>query len=264
MKFQPDNAPTNKYSPEQKERIRFLLEMADKNLSSPNTIGYHGAGLATLKLLIQGGKFPGKAYEEGTAFKKGDLHFFPLVKGFPNEFSKAYLVSLMDLSSNDLNIESLNEEYGTNEATKYAKSGSQRQIFMEVAKLDITNKEHCNLMDELLPISYKTEEAVGHISKIYNDPVAYEQISTIAKKLNLDKQKLIDIIMKVAERMQTQAGFVFALDKKILKEYEIKGGDQGSDLYINCPDGLDYKLISGLRPIGQKEKEFLVSLRAGI
>ena len=265
MKFS-EHAPGSKYTPEQIERIKYLLGIAKKDLSSRSLIGYHGTGLSSLNLLIKTGKLFGSPIKGHMADShgignKGDLHFFPRAVGFPKDFDKS-----MALGINRYSIEDLEEERAVEGATSYAKNLSERDIFMESSGLDVTNPEHVLLFNEITILPFVVEGTVEEcMNHIYSHPEDFRDILEIARKLKLDKSRLIEIGKLIQEEMHLRQGFVFGLDKKLLDRYGLKiGDDLGEDLFLNCPDGLDYTLLCGLRPLGQKEKALLKTLRSQV
>jgi hypothetical protein len=252
----PEQVPGQKYSPEQKERIKYVLEIADRDLSSPSLAGYHGTGIASLKLLIETGKLFGRPLKGNMADShgignKGDLHFYPRAAGFPKDFNQYHL---------GRSLGNLTEKKSIEYATDYARDASERDIFMELAGLDQSIQEHRDLFYEFS--SGKDVEAGVNLA--YDNPEAFKDVLDIAEKLKLSRNNLIDILKRVQEETLSRKGLIFGLDQKLLDKYKIKSGDEGDDLFINCPDGLDYKDVCGLRALGKTEKEFLANLRTKI
>lgn len=257
MKFQPDRVPTQEYSPEQKERIRYLLKLADKDLASPSIVGYHGAGIKALELVIKNGKLFGRPNKSELADSygignKGDLHFYPRASGFPADFDQSYL---------RYNLGQLSKDQAIQGAMGYAHDNSLRDILVKIVGLDLSNLEHYSACLELSPAGKTMKESIEYV---YKRPDICHEVIDIAKKLNLDESAMKKIARAVDKEIPLRKGLIFGLDKKILDEWHIGSGDEGSDLFINCPDGLDIKYLSGLRALGEKEREFLASLRTKI
>src|SRR3989338_10119486 len=144
MKFN-EGTPGNRYSPEERDRIKYLLEIAGRDLGSPSLVGYHGGGLTTLKLIIQTGRLAGRPSAHGGLAhlgigNKGDLHFYPRFEGFPLDFDTSHLT--------DQAIANIPDEDAVSWASTYANTASERDIFMELTGLDITNDSHDALASE--------------------------------------------------------------------------------------------------------------------
>ncbi len=60
-------------------------------------------------------------------------------------------------------------------------------------------------------------------------------------------------------------GVVFALHKDIFADFEVhKGDDSDGDVYIHVPQGLTMKYISGLRLVGEGEKDYFEGVKENV
>ncbi len=257
MKF-GEQAPGLKYSPEQKERMRYLLEIQKKDLSSPTLVGYHGTGLSVLKILIETGKLPGRSYKGDIADSgignKGDLHFYPRAAGFPSDYDQSHLRDGLDV---------ITKEKAIKDASWYAGDLSERDIVIEIMGLDLNNPIHRDIINYF----YFTDDKAlleKKIEDMYDDPSYFKEFLLVMKELKLDKSKMMNIISQIKKELSVRKGIIFGFDRQFLDLYKIKSGDDDGDFFINCPEGLDYKLLCGLRPLGEKEREFLANLRGKI
>ncbi len=204
------------------ERKKIIVELAAKDLNSPDIIAYHGLSIETLEYLINQGCLPGDTVNSDPK-NIGNLFFFPRETQNPIE-----------------------------RAASVAGIIAQHHHASSKLELPIDNPDYHELLTGLWGNTFKPEDKEKFIQSDW-----VTGLKKIFEKTKKTEDELFDALLEA----QDYRGFVVGLNKKTLTDFKKNPGDSPEDFYINCPFGLDIKYLSALRPLGKKEQEFIESLK---
>lgn len=199
-------------------------------------VGFHGTSLEAVKQLITTGNLPANTIEDRRHIEVGDLFFVPIQDRFPNFPTIGFM------------------EDPLAEAVVYANLIAKRHFLMVKLGLDFTNLEQYSLALELAAVD-KILRPLGKALEIcqrdgFNIP---ENIFNMPRT---DLQVIID-------DSDTKRGVVLGLSESILDHFQPEPGDSGGmfgDMKINCPEGLSYEFIKGIKVLGVKESDLFRSM----
>ena len=244
-------------NPERLERIKYILDAAKKDLLSPDSAGYHATNLEALDLLITTGKFPGKPVNEAIVDKRGhlkgtegELYFEPNPDALPQSFS--------DLKKR-LEEFGLDNKTQTKRSENYAPSAAVSQNFLQLANLNIHNLDSYRLSIEVSDWDIKK---LDRFQKSSFSPEYMQTILAWLDKYGISKERFIEIQGQVIEESEKSKGVVIALHKDIFSSFTPFEGEEETDMFIRCPQGLDYHFIRAIKPIGEKGEKFFENLKS--
>ncbi len=207
---------------------RELVRLYQNGIETDDCIGYHGTSLESILSLRQTGSLLGKTTPTHTPDSEfGDLHIFPII------------FELLDgLGEPDPKPKDWSREIVEEMASGYATDNARDHCFLGSLGLDINNEQYSN---DVLDVS--TENSFN-----YDNPVFLEVVKTF---LNLGLSNTdIDRYLKRASRRK---GIVMGISINILEHFNLKLDPEEYAFRINVPLGLDYRFISGLKPVGPIE-----------
>lgn len=216
------------FSIEESKRIEFLIHLFENGLNSENIIAYHGTSIQAIDQIIRGGVLRGSRYDDKYSDPKGHLYVFPTLD-YLKQYSPEYKIAFP-------------EEYSKLEerAGGYAGDRAREYYLAEKLGIDMVSESGRDDLDEIL--------FAGLTSELRQKYFAGGQLS--------EPEKLF-------KEMETRKGVVLGLHKDLLEKYQIKhdGKQQDDGWYIDVKNGLDYKLLCGIEPLGQVEWDFFTDLK---
>lgn len=219
-------------------RIKRLKELFERGLKDRGrTIGYHGTSIESMQYLIRTGHLPGAVGENITAspedswrLQKGDLYFYPLKSKFPDY-------------NPDVSKHFPDEAHVIDRVARYASDVARAHYFLTKLGLGFDNPEY--------NLGARNVMATGML---------HTEIREFKEELISIGISSTDIDQAVQEAKQRK-GVVIALSATLLKKYQPRDGDRDEgDLRFTFPNGLDYKYLSGLKPLGEEESRFFQNL----
>lgn len=226
------------------EVVRHLVS-AYENTGEPNPqcIGYHGTSLETIKYVLKNGILPGTMIRTNQQTAKdysgwhpyGTLYFCPTIEGlpFPNKEYAPYTLQ-----------EALEETSG------YAEDSAQSHRFLAMLNLPfddpISKSASLFLTNDYFPGDEESEKVLQGLLK---------------ERPNLQRSH-IELVLEHIKILQPK-GFVLGLNRALLDSKDITKldlEDDESEFRMHVPNGLNFKYICSIEPMGPTERESLNGL----
>ncbi len=257
----------SEYTPEQIERIKFLLVQFETGIDfdnneeqAKNCIGLHGTSLDAFLPLITDGVTRGTSQtDDGYAqdnIHPGDLYFYPRFSAIPNKVKD---ILFFDPNVKQLYAEARGKPYSSIESDTdiYAKIIAKQHQLLTQLGFDL------NCSDD---IRHAVIELVSHVkisnpkkTEIDTTHPGYIEAIEFFKKLNKPEAEILAALRTFNE----YKGIVFGIHVDVLIENDLQLGDiTGQDLKLNLlKTGLSFKHIIGIEPRGKKEYDFFQNLQ---
>lgn len=228
--------PTSDQS-DRMERIERIIALSEVNIEQVDTVGFHGTSIQSIKDCVGRGVLSGGVIEHpGHQYRYGDIFMYPF-----------------DPSTKRNNRKQIFED-----TVGYAGVVAQRHHLLESLRLDFGNPKHHFLAEELRElknVKWSNEE----LAHAFNDFVA---LRLGRKRSTEDIEQLRQEVERAVKGAEEFRGFVLALHSRVAVDFEQLPGDLGEkDVRIACPRGLSLEYISGIAPQGEREKEYMKSLK---
>lgn len=208
------------------EVVEHLMKAYDTRMEE--CVGYHGTSLEAVEYMVENGALLGRTFQSDRLVESrlGDFSFHP-IKG---KVGHALEDTFLDLDE------------AFERVVDYALINARKHAFLKTMGFDIS------------------DEVRGYDATILTDSFYNREQETMFDTYvgeGFSKQKLRTAVSFARDRR----GFVLGLDEKIVSRYDLLEGDENEgDLCIHCPDGLPYRLVSVIIPMGGIEEEYLLGL----
>jgi hypothetical protein len=206
-----------------------VIDCFHESLSNPGkSAGYHGTSIQTVRYAILHGRIPSSSPLSVTD-TPGRFYFFPNPLHFPNQ-------SRSDtICSTENPIES---------AKSYAKTNAFIHAVMERLRFSLDDKAQYEACFEVDSRGYydSTMELIGWIRE--NHAPVFGRFSDSALEDAINAATL-------------QKGVILVLDLSVRDILQVCEGDVDTDLSLDAPSGISLDLIRGIKPLGDREFDFL-------
>ena len=204
-------------------------------------MGYHGISLETIKYALKHGVIPGatiKTDEQNTHDfpPYGWIYFFPTLEGLPILSRREYTPST--------------EEEAITDSSGYARDLAEAHYFLSTLNLPFDNpvarSASLFLTNDYFPGDEESEEELRELFKLRPD-LKRNHVENILREIKISQPK----------------GFVLGLSRTCLDSEDVMALDLDSDQYelrMHIPNGLNFKFICSIKPMGSREQEFLNNL----
>ena len=226
--------------PGKRDRAIYIAKSFESGIDSKRVVGYHGTSIESLYFIIDRGYLPG-----------GEFHLYGNKR-------------LLFICPNNKLIH-LTADKGFSE-DPYKMASSYASIIARVHFIWSEANPKWREEDDKDKVSYE----INHIAAgILNDdqpglkpkslsltPEAQESTSYLINKYKLSRDYLYQLYIESLKRQ----GVILGLSPDIV-DLELVPGDDGQDIAIVCPQGLNLKYIEGIEPNGNFEFECLEGLQ---
>ena len=207
------------------ERIKHIVQLFETGLDSEDCVGYRGTSLESMEYIVNNGVLLGRLYGASR-----EIYFFPFKSKFQNH-------PLRDTFPDEHDV--------IERTSQYAGQNAESHYLIRLLDLDIENAK--DYVESLM---------------LSEGDYFMDEILKKHPKLGFRRSNLLKIIHEAEKRK----GFILGLNSKVLQSFKIMGSCdiKEGDLKIVCPNGLPYKYLSGIEPLGQEEWDYLVKIQNSI
>ncbi|MDP2630131.1 MAG: hypothetical protein Q8P56_01865 [Candidatus Uhrbacteria bacterium] len=219
-------------------RTERVIAMAELGIDKVDSIGLHGTSIQAIQHSIDYGVMPGGVIKDARGqYTHGDLFYYPLGGPTQPEQERKRIVR---------------------EAEMYAGITARNHFTVDALHLDFGNAEQHFLAGEF---SYK-QKIKWSDEDVLNAFKRFVHIRLGGHGKKEDIEQLRDEVERVAKEAWAHKGVVIALSPRTGVDFEVKPGDPGEDdVRISCPSGLSLEYISGISSRGEREEEYISSLK---
>lgn len=190
-------------------------------------IGYHGTSIETMLVVIDTGFVPCRTAGKEFWLRNGDLSFFPVKSKFPSHKN-------FDDFPNEGEV--IDSTHG------YANDIALEHYFHRITGMDLKKPYH---------------EVRLCLSPKYRPDSNHHFMKYLKRRLK-EKMPTAEEVYRILDESRERKGLIIGLREAVLENYKLLDGDYGEgDLRMRCPGGLDYRLITGIIPLGEHEKKFI-------
>lgn len=255
--------------PQQREVVSHIFKIADRgpvHIEDPRHGGLHGTSLETVSYVLTSGKLPGitkKDVHEGDLnYIQGDISIFP---------TTALFATVLQMRDPDILIQLVRDDPNPSRksAINYALDVAQTHGFLSELGIPLNKGEHyerARTPDQIEDLKLLIDAYAGIPTEMpkywngrYEDEL--EDVISFFTRRRKKKTEVAAASLKASERR----GFLIGIDPTVQTDKSLelmKGDTEYPDIRIRTfGNGLSFRHLSGIEPLGPIEEKFLEDLR---